>query len=243
MNVNLIPMAGEGKRFKDEGYTISKPFIEIKGKPMIVRALECLPKAEKNILIFRKDVISQDKLWKILNPIFKKVELIGIDYLTDGQASTCLLAEDIIDDNDSITIGACDIGVSFDTKSFNKALENHQNLVWIYKGNPNARKNPQMYGWVETFKNKEIIQVHCKKPFSKNLETDPIVSGIFTFNKASNLFDGIQKMHDNNDKVNGEFYLDNVINHLKNPSIIFEVNQFYSWGTPIELKQYLGQIK
>lgn len=239
MTVNLIPMAGEGKRFKDEGYSVSKPFIEINGKPMIVKALECLPKAEKNILIFRKDVISLDKLWKILNPIFKKVELIGIDYLTDGQASTCLLAADIIDNNDSITVGACDIGVSYDTNSFNKALENHQNLVWTYKGNPNAQKNPHMYGWVEALKNKEIVQVHCKKPFSRNLERDPIVSGIFTFNKASYLFDGIQKMYDNNDKVNGEFYLDNVINHLKNPSINFEVNQFYSWGTPSELKQYL----
>jgi len=240
MNVNLIPMAGEGKRFKDEGYTVSKPFIKINGKAMIVRALECLPKAEKNILIFRKDIISQDMLWKMLNPIFKKVELIGIDYLTDGQASTCLLATDIIDDNDSITVGACDIGVSYDTKSINKVLKNHQNLVWTYKGNPNAQKNPQMYGWVETSKNKKIVQVHCKKPFSKNLETDPIVSGIFTFKKASNLFDGIQKMYDKNDKVNGEFYLDNVVNHIKQPSIIFEVNQFFSWGTPIELKKYLS---
>ena len=30
----LIPMAGEGKRFADAGYTFPKPLIEVKGKMM-----------------------------------------------------------------------------------------------------------------------------------------------------------------------------------------------------------------
>ena len=33
--VNLIPMAGEGKRFVDKGITTPKPLIEISGKPFI----------------------------------------------------------------------------------------------------------------------------------------------------------------------------------------------------------------
>ena len=35
MNI-LIPMAGEGSRFKQVGYTIPKPLIEIKGKPIVI---------------------------------------------------------------------------------------------------------------------------------------------------------------------------------------------------------------
>ena len=31
----IIPMAGAGKRFTDVGYTIPKPFIPVKGKPMV----------------------------------------------------------------------------------------------------------------------------------------------------------------------------------------------------------------
>ena len=34
MNI-LIPMAGEGSRFKTEGYTFPKPLIDVDGKPMI----------------------------------------------------------------------------------------------------------------------------------------------------------------------------------------------------------------
>ena len=33
-------MAGEGKRFKDAGYTIPKPLIEVDGKPMVIKALQ-----------------------------------------------------------------------------------------------------------------------------------------------------------------------------------------------------------
>ena len=40
--INLIPMAGEGKRFLDERYIMPKPLIEINGIPMILKALESL---------------------------------------------------------------------------------------------------------------------------------------------------------------------------------------------------------
>ena len=48
-------MAGEGRRFKDEGYSTPKPLIEVLGVPMVIRALKSLPRASKNILIVRKD--------------------------------------------------------------------------------------------------------------------------------------------------------------------------------------------
>lgn len=42
-----------------------------------------------------------------------------------------------------------------------------------------------------------------------------------------------------NDRVNGEFYLDNVFNHLSQRSAVFKVEEYYSWGTPTELNNYL----
>ena len=41
--VNLIPMAGLGSRFKDYGYRISKPMIQVKNKPMVVTACQSFP--------------------------------------------------------------------------------------------------------------------------------------------------------------------------------------------------------
>ena len=36
----VIPMAGRGSRFTEQGYTDSKPFIDVDGKPMIQRVIE-----------------------------------------------------------------------------------------------------------------------------------------------------------------------------------------------------------
>ena len=54
MRINLVPMAGEGQRYKDVGFTIPKPFIEFDGMPMVVRACYALPDADKNIFVCRK---------------------------------------------------------------------------------------------------------------------------------------------------------------------------------------------
>ena len=55
MKINLVPMAGEGQRYKDACFTIPKPFIDMDGMPMAVRACKALPKADKNIFVCRKN--------------------------------------------------------------------------------------------------------------------------------------------------------------------------------------------
>ena len=36
----IMPMAGEGSRFRNAGWTTPKPLIELNGKPLFVRAIE-----------------------------------------------------------------------------------------------------------------------------------------------------------------------------------------------------------
>ena len=36
----IMPMAGEGSRFRNAGWATPKPLIELKGKPLFVRAIE-----------------------------------------------------------------------------------------------------------------------------------------------------------------------------------------------------------
>ena len=38
----VIPMAGRGSRFEEQGYTDKKPFIDVNGKPMVHRVIENL---------------------------------------------------------------------------------------------------------------------------------------------------------------------------------------------------------
>jgi NDP-sugar pyrophosphorylase family protein len=47
----ILPMAGAGSRFSKEGYETPKPLLDIEGLPMIIQAVECLPKTNKKIFI------------------------------------------------------------------------------------------------------------------------------------------------------------------------------------------------
>ena len=241
--VNLIPMAGEGKRFKDNGFITPKPLIDVNGKKMIIRALESLPKASKNILIVRKDHLNVKDLKNLLLKYFENIIIIEIDYLTQGQASTCLLAKDYIPEEAVLNIGSCDVGFEYNQETYFEALKDYNSFIWTYTKNPNVLINPEMYGWVELKDNlMEIKSVSCKKPISNNLLNDHVVSGTFTFKTAKIFFESIYKMIENEDRVNGEYYLDNIFNHLSHKSTVFEVNKYSSWGTPNELNNYLSKL-
>ena len=51
-------MAGAGKRFQEEGYTLPKPLILVDNKPMIVEACNSLPQAEEWIFVCRQEHLS-----------------------------------------------------------------------------------------------------------------------------------------------------------------------------------------
>ena len=234
-------MAGEGTRFKEAGFNTPKPLIKVDGVPMVIKALKSLPKASKNILIVRKDHLNIVEFKQLLDSHFENVVIIEIDYLTSGQATTCLLAEEYIPDNAILNVGACDVGFKYNFDEYKKTLNEFNSFIWTYNKNPNVLKHPEMYGWVKLKDStNEINYVSCKKPISNDLLNDYVVSGAFTFKNSNLFFDGIKKMIKENDLTNGEYYLDTIFNHLKGNSGIFKVDEYYSWGTPKELNNYLG---
>lgn len=241
--VNLIPMAGEGQRFKNEGYKLPKPLIEIDGVPMVIKALKSLPLADKNILIVRKGQFNITKFKNILITHFKSIEVIEVNHLTQGQACTCLLAKDLVPKNSFINIGACDVGFNYNQIAFDRAIQNFNAIIWTYTNNSNVLVHPEMYGWVKTKENSDIVDiVSCKKPISNDLMKDHVVSGVFSFKNSNLFFDAIQRMIEKDDRVNGEFYLDNIFNHISEKTGVFKVDDYFSWGTPQELNDYLNRV-
>ena len=91
--INLVPMAGEGKRFLDEGYRTPKPLIKINGIPMFVHAAKALPKADLYIFICLKRHVKTFKINQVIKSFFPKSKIIILDKVTNGQAATCLKAE------------------------------------------------------------------------------------------------------------------------------------------------------
>lgn len=93
----IITMAGLGSRFRKAGYQVPKYMIEAKGKTLFEWSIDSIldynPYVSKYIFVARKEDNSNGFIHEKcrLNGI-ENVEIVGIDYLTDGQATTCMLA-------------------------------------------------------------------------------------------------------------------------------------------------------
>ena len=62
--VNIMPMAGLGKRFYDSVFRLPKPLIQIKNKPMFIQAANSMPKSDLNIFICNKKLVTEYKIKK-----------------------------------------------------------------------------------------------------------------------------------------------------------------------------------
>ena len=96
MNI-LIPMAGEGSRFKLGGYEKPKPLISVNGIPMIEKAIKSLGLNGKFIFIVRN--FFNEKNTKELEDTLKRIipdcVIVKIENKTRGSAETCLFAKNI----------------------------------------------------------------------------------------------------------------------------------------------------
>jgi NDP-sugar pyrophosphorylase family protein len=233
--INLIPMAGEGKRFLNDGYKIPKPLIRINGTPMFVYAAKSLPKADQFIFICLKKHVKKYKINKEIKNFFPKAKVIILDKLTNGQATTCLKAEKILKKNDILTIGACDNAMIYNQKKLDKKINKSDLVIWTFKDDKIVSNNSNMYGYVKVKKPDNASYVSCKKTISKTPGNDHTIIGAFSFKKAETFLKYSRNLIKNNKRINNEFYLDSVADLCVSSGLKVKVNlvkKYIGWGTP-----------
>ncbi|MRG85056.1 glycosyltransferase family 2 protein [Salinibacillus xinjiangensis] len=98
MNI-VITMAGLGSRFKKAGYDVPKYMIEAKGKTLFEWSMMSLEgyydSSNHYIFIVRKEDNSSEFIKKMCEKFsFTSHAVIEIDHVTDGQATTAMLAKE-----------------------------------------------------------------------------------------------------------------------------------------------------
>ena len=222
--VKIIPMAGKGSRFFDVGYRLPKPFIPVDGKPMIERAIECLPKTDKTIII---------KLDEHEIPVVD-ADIISIPIVTNGQATTCYTVTKNFDET-PVLISACDNGVYYDSHKVN--FEDDI-IVWAFDNHPTSKRYPHMYAWLDVDENNYIKRVSVKKAFDG---CKYAIIGTMYFKRAKIFNEGYNYIVDHNIRTNGEFYVDDMLQPLINAGYrvkMFVVDYYLCWGTPNDYKTY-----
>ena len=238
----ILPMVGLGSRFQNEGYRLPKPLIPVSGKPMALQALQDLPQTERQRFVLRSAMQNIDQLEGALSETANSAELIKLDHMTDGQASTCVEGAAELDETQPVTIAACDNGMIYDADIFQKLMSQTDVdvIVWGARGYPGAIRSPEMYGWIDANKKGEIEKISVKKPLS-DTTTDPIVVGTFTFKKLGEFLSSVERMKDRQATINSEYYVDTAVNDaiaLGLRCVLFEIDHYICWGTPNDLRTF-----
>jgi dTDP-glucose pyrophosphorylase len=237
----VIPMAGAGSRFAEAGYEKPKPFIDVAGKPMIVRVLENLayPNA-RYILIARKDHLQQEKELVVWIERNYNAKFVTVDSLTEGTACTVLYARSLIRSQAPVVIANSDqiINIKFEdfiNDAINRKIDGSI-LTFI-----DAERNPK-WSFAQLNADGLVTEVQEKKPISSYATV-----GIYLFSNGEDFIESVVQMIIENDRVNGEFYTCPTYNYLirqgrKVGIYNIESSQMNGIGTPRDLDLYLQSI-
>lgn len=220
-------MAGNGRRFKEAGYSQPKPLIPILGRPMIDWSLSCLrPKSKHSLILIAKHEVygmyDCDATW------------VSIGETTQGAACTVLMARELIDTNDSLLIGNCDQYLEgFDIDAF---------LAWAHgTGGAGALVTFQSDGnpkwsYVRT-ENGRVVEVKEKQPIS-----DEATVGVYWFRRGKDFVKAADAMIRKADFFNGEAYIAPTFNYLKGPVYPYRIDakQMHGLGTPEDLEAFIA---
>jgi len=234
----VIPMAGQGSRFAKAGYEKPKPFIDVNGKPMIVRVLENLAYPEaRYILIARKEHMDKEaELVKQIEKEFNAI-FITIDKLTEGTACTVLYARKYINNDEPILIANSDQIVDMNISDFiddcKKRKLDGSILTFI-----DEFKDPK-WSFAKIDDNNLVTQVKEKVVISEFATV-----GIYLYLKGKEFVNATIDMIIENERVNGEFYTCPTYNYAieENAKIgIYNIDfkQMHGIGTPDDLNIYL----
>jgi len=103
----LITMAGRGSRFKNEGIEEEKHRLRVRGKPIFNWSLSSLTAFfdEEFVFVTREENDDESFIAKQCKQLsIDQYEIIQLSGVTDGQASTALKADEVINDTESVAI-------------------------------------------------------------------------------------------------------------------------------------------
>jgi len=234
----VIPMAGEGSRFKNAGYARPKPFIDVAGKLMIERVLDNLNYHDASFyLICRSEHILNDKQFIDKIKSQYNVVFIPIQLLTQGSACTVLFARKFINNGIPLMIANSDQLVDTNIGDFIEDCKKRKldgSIMTFIDNN----KDPK-WSFAKINADNLVIETKEKTPISQYATV-----GIYLYSKGSYFVDAAIDMIINEDRVKNEFYTCPTYNYLIREGLkigIFNIEQemMHGLGTPEDLVSYI----
>lgn len=232
MNI-VIPMAGEGTRFRERGYTFPKPLIPIQDKTMIQVVVESLGLEGRYIFLCRREQLQHYAMETMLKLFVRDFVVVEVPGLTEGAACTVLLAREMINNDEELVIANSDQWIRWNPARFLMYMrENNADggILTFYATHPKwsyAKVNPEGF----------VTEVAEKVPISTHATV-----GVYYFRQGSLFVKSAEEMIQKNIRTNNEFYVCPVYNELIGwgaKVLHFPVEEMCGLGTPEDLETFI----
>lgn len=237
----IMPMAGEGSRFKKEGWTTPKPLITIDGQPLFKHAINSVFIAGidmKYSFIVRQEHMLDCHIDEGIKSFLPAANIFSVKKTTRGAVETCLMAESVIADDDAVIVLDCDL--EFRSVRFIEIIKDILSLP-AEKATGGAlvsfESNDPRYsyaaldddGYVTRTAEKEVISSHA-------------LCGAYFFSTGKCFKHIAHQLLDETEFRKPEYYVSLLFNYLlANGEKVYlaPLNEYYSYGTPEEIRRYL----
>ena len=225
-------MVGKGQRFKDAGYKEPKQLIMVGHQQMLDWSLSCINYSNSNLIfIVRRDTITDWGMDQVLkNKFGEDIKIVVAEEDTDGTVSSCLLAEDFIDNELPLSITTLDMYFEphFDPSQMRTDVDGV--ILTFYADNPAySYSKINENGFVTETAEKELISNHASV-------------GLYHFTKGKDFVKYAKEMVKRNIRTKNEFYvcpLYNLFIEDGKKITTYEIDNLYSMGTPDERNYFL----
>jgi len=229
----VIPMAGEGKSYKEAGFTFPKFLVDINGKPMIQLVTENINTDAKFIFIMNRKEYEQYNMKHMLALLVDNFEVVLIDEKTDGAPQTILAAEDLIDNEAPLTIFNSDQYMDWNSNEFFYAMAADECMGGIVT----FESTHPMYSFVKTDQDGFVSECAEKKPISRNA-----TAGVYYFKQGNYFVKAAKEMIAKQISTNGVYYVCPVYNELIQQGMKirkYDIPKVWSFAVPEEIDYFL----
>lgn len=238
--INILPVAGEERDFKELGINSLNFLVPIMNKPLLYYSLNSCPKGIKNIFISLKKNEKEFNISVIPKQFHYNSEVIFLNDKSAGNAATILKVKQKIPKDYSVCVSGCTYILDYDERRMSHLMENDDIdvILFSFSHHECILRDPLKMHYAKVDNLSSVIEIVGKNQIiSKNPYKDQALTGTAIYKKAEDLFSSIEEFMEQKKEIH-PFFLSAVNSLIKKGKkvVVFEVDKFVPIRT---VKNYL----
>ena len=244
----LIPMTGEGSRFKRAGYDRLKPMIKVHGVSMVEWVTRLFPGADHEISFICQSahLDTLDYLRPELEKIAPHGRILEIaDWTKRGPVCDILRVGQHIADDKPVMVSYCDYFMQWDYPAFRAEVLKRgcAGAVPCYSGfHPHLLPKSNLYASCKVDESDTLVEIREKFSWTEDRTLSRHSPGLYYFSSDAVMKDYAQRLVESGEDINGEYYVSLVYYAMVRDGLDVwcpvNVSKFCQWGTPEDLAEY-----